>query len=214
MDQCPSGQQCCAKDGQCQSVCCPAGKIACGGTCIDRCAEGEECSNGRCCLTGKTACNEQCIDTSNDMANCGACGKTCDKKACETCVGGECIKPEPDPCNPCNPDTGKPEAKCSAEKDPKAPDCANGNCVCGSAVTCNDGGSSRCCTDIFYRPDGSRAGCCCNGRTRHPASGAEICYPCGVGANWCYCNGGIGGSWCFKPGNPIDRQCPTTCTSL
>lgn len=201
--------KCCDADGACDcgpsarrralgaatALCCADGREPCGDRC---CSSGETCSSGRCCSDGQTNCGGECTDTSNDMANCGACGKTCDKKACEKCVGGECIKPEPDPCSPCNPDTGKPEPKCSAEKDPKAPDCANGTCVCGSGTMCNDGTKSWCCTDIFYRPDGSRAGCCCFGRTTHPATGAEICYPCST--TWCYCSGGIGGQTCCPKG--------------
>jgi DNA-binding beta-propeller fold protein YncE len=75
-DQCGEGEICCA--GACQAGnCCPISGPDAG--------DAETCtSNENCCATG-------CID-SNNLNNCGECGRACPNEICRvrTCVNGQC----------------------------------------------------------------------------------------------------------------------------
>lgn len=81
----------CLASGACTaSADCPAG-IACD-LAAQRCEKnaGQACVEGSQCLTG-ACCAQLCRDLSADVANCGACGLTCQNPNGETgCVAGQC----------------------------------------------------------------------------------------------------------------------------
>jgi hypothetical protein len=113
---CGSGQTCGMSD-VCE--CTASGSVACGvtcvpeddsncGSCLNRCASGQTCSNHQCscsantdcntavgqaclsgvcsCPAGSVACGTACVP--EDESNCGSCAKTCESG--QTCVFGRC----------------------------------------------------------------------------------------------------------------------------
>ncbi len=53
------------------------------------------CDSGKCgfgCSAGRSKCSGACADTSDDVNNCGGCGKTCPSMdgASTACVNGQC----------------------------------------------------------------------------------------------------------------------------
>ncbi len=119
-DDCPTGQYC-GVDGNCANGCkvpadcnapgaskcdvtqhrcvecllpadCPAGKrCSPSGACVDGCdvAAGSPCAGSLQC------CSNLCLDTTQDLASCGACGRTCASTnvSAAACTGGLC-KPQ------------------------------------------------------------------------------------------------------------------------
>jgi hypothetical protein len=59
------------------------------GACGVKCGGGQVCSNGTCCAAGKIACGGVCVDGSFDNANCGGCGVQCTGGA--ECLAGSCV---------------------------------------------------------------------------------------------------------------------------
>ena len=50
---------------------------------------------GTCNMEGDTLCNGACVSTSNDMSNCGSCGRACapqDANSIASCAGGQCTQ--------------------------------------------------------------------------------------------------------------------------
>lgn len=146
-DQCTNGLRC-SPSGACVSACssdggtCAAGRLCCGGLCIDPKADvlncgkcdfacstlnaAPTCDKGTCqwkcaagfghCGTGNTGCD---TDIAHDGNNCGQCGHQCTGfMAVEACVAGHC---DVTACTPyfgdCN---NKPEDGCE--------------CACGSTT--------------------------------------------------------------------------------
>jgi hypothetical protein len=145
------------KDGA-PPACCGTGESNCGGTCSDltedmfcgscntACASNETCkdptvgSGVACCEANELNCNGTCRDVmSNDVNNCGACGKQCAQgESCLTGIccapglincGGACVDPltNPDNCGGCG---GAGGDVCSGTN----PVCSGGDCAASCAV--------------------------------------------------------------------------------
>lgn len=105
------GQELCSA-GSCLLTC-TAGRLNCGGSCIDpntdrtrcgatgdcqganagrTCVGAQTCMNGRCALTcpaGQIDCNGRCVDPMSDRLNCGASGDCQGANAGASCLAGE-----------------------------------------------------------------------------------------------------------------------------
>jgi hypothetical protein len=91
---------------------CPAGRILCGGACVDAatsrshcgacgvaCGATQACTAGVCtnvtCASGETNCSGACIALSYNPTNCGMCGRACTStqyctiSACAACPAGQ-----------------------------------------------------------------------------------------------------------------------------
>lgn len=102
---CAAEEECCPSDfyGCCGELetCCPGegcvylnrNQRNCG-SCDNRCAPDELCTNGSCLpappggCPGRTLCDGYCVDTQRDTSHCGECRKLC--RNGQDCVDGKC----------------------------------------------------------------------------------------------------------------------------
>lgn len=155
-DVCPTGQYCtgknacqvgctgasdCQKDQLCDlpsHLCvncdvdkdCNPGSICVSNTCMPGCSKDQACQ-----AADLICCGSTCRDLATDLANCGACGNSCDAPdhATAACVGGVCgLDACTAPWADCNDD---PADGCEANT------LADGACLCapGDTTSCYDG---------------------------------------------------------------------------
>lgn len=160
-DPCPADQHCSAMLGKCVAGCradagcskgrCDVAKNECVGclTSAD-CRPEEVCSGGMCvpgctadrpCPEGLTCCTNACIDPTNNVDNCGGCGKKCSVvNGSPACTAGKCViascKTPFENCdgnaaNGCETDTTASRDHCGGCGKPCAPKNASGACALG-----------------------------------------------------------------------------------
>ncbi|MBL8600472.1 MAG: hypothetical protein JNK72_00965 [Myxococcales bacterium] len=185
----------CTRDAQC-----PAGqRCGAGSTCVPGCNEAQACPSGEVC------CNESCRATQNDIAHCGACGRSCAapnavsgcaQGACTVAACnaeyGDCDRLASNGCETSLADTvghcGTCGNVCQAGAN-ASPVCAAGRC----AVRCNagfadcDGDASNGC-EVDTRVNPSHCGAC--GSTC--AAGANATATCAAGRCGAVCAAGFG----------------------
>jgi hypothetical protein len=145
---CADGEKCCGSEGGCVA---PTAQCPCGGT---------------FCEVDQSCCGGACTDLTNDDANCGQCGRSCESatnplmcamSAC-TCGGVPCAA---DCCdgNRCV-DLQSDEADCGACGNACAAGerCSAGKCQCGTGPACGPG--SLCCQDACVPESASNCGTC------------------------------------------------------
>lgn len=142
------------------------------------------CKRRRCrCTAGAQACNGVCVDLQRDLANCGACGRSC--SGATNCLDGECA---------CEIDRRLCGNTCIAiASDPR-------HCgACGNA--CNQGDDCRhgeCCHPGFHGLEPPEQPICCP--VGDICDGVACCYPgdecknatCCAPEGYLVCAGGSG----------------------
>jgi len=214
----------CTRDDQC-----PAGTV-CGGA--STCVPG--CNPGQACPTGETCCGTACRRVSDDVTNCGVCGRACAvTNGAPSCAMGVCAVAacangfgdcDNDASNGCEVDTTGSSAHCGA---------CGARCVAGANATtaCVTGRCELRCAAGFADCDGNPANGCevdtgnsagnCGACGNACAAGPNSVATCALGRCAARCNAGFGDC----DGNPAngceaDLQadparcgtCTTTCT--
>jgi hypothetical protein len=105
------------------------------GSCLNKCANGTQCSHSTCVCT-LTTCGTQCVDIQTDVNHCGGCNTPCPTPApneTALCTSGQCSQQCVAPFADCD---GNPSNGCEANLQSSSTNCA----VCGR--TCNGGACS------------------------------------------------------------------------
>lgn len=158
------------------------------------------CKRKRCrCAVGTQACNGACVDLQRDLANCGACGRSC--PGAINCMGGECV--------------------CAADRQLCGNACVVlaadtrhcGTCghACDQGDDCRQG---RCCHPGFHRLEQPEEPLCCP--VDDICAGDICCFPgddcvnatCCAPEGYSVCAGGLG-DCC--PSNGDFQCCGKTC---
>lgn len=108
-----------------------------------QCLDGGACTNETCGCSGSLSyCGSGCTDTTQDTANCGACGNAC-AGVQPNCCGGNCVDTYSDPqnCGSCSASCNGNNCCASNCSDPitDSQNCGGCGTVCSSG-TCTDGG--------------------------------------------------------------------------
>lgn len=211
--RCGVDQEC--SGGECR---CPAGTMACGGSCIDVLADSNNCGScgNRCggvalCENGACECSSiaapdycdgaGCVDLDRNLMHCGSCGNACG--AGMVCNVGECICPmaSQEICGGACTDTLSDAANCG--------ECGR---ACGTDQYCNFGT----CACTF-------GGTVCGGRCIDTSSDVNNCGTCGrvcsggllCESGVCGCYGGAGlvcDGECRVPNDATNcGECGVTC---
>ena len=187
---------------------CPAGKIACGGACVDlgsdpancgvcarACGSGEVCSAGTCssiCAPPTTKCGALCIDLTKDSSNCGACGKACG--AGESCLSSVCTLT-----------CGGGTTKCGSACVDLAKDSANcGSCghACAGAMVCSAGAC-----EVVCGGGTTKCGSSCVDLTKDSANCGSCGHACATGES---CSGSSCLLVCSSPTSKCGGVCVDT----
>ncbi len=173
---------------------CNKGLATCGSN-GGGCPDGKNCVNGQCTGGGGGTCEPNCAGKcGGDPDGCntgGTCPNPC--SGSQTCSGGVCSNPPPDPCagKECGTFGGKAcgsmNGNCPAEKN-----CQNGTCIANSSCSmlCGNG---VCCTN----------GHCGSADSEGPAAGGgNTC----CAHHWCGTAGNL--KCCGKAGSCVNDACP------
>jgi hypothetical protein len=97
----------------------------------------DECTGGTTCCSSQKACR----NLSNDMQNCGQCGKVCPSNVTNQCVGGSCVCGSSPPCTG---DRNCVSGSCQCIQGGLCGGCCqNNNCLAGNTTSaCGSGGES------------------------------------------------------------------------
>jgi hypothetical protein len=136
---CKNGNEC-KGTGVMMAMCSATGQCMCGNT---TCQQGEVCQHvgmadsctchgGNACTNGQTCCAKPagCVDLTNDVNNCGACGRVC--PAGFNCQSGGCGCGA----NDANCNAGAPQGTYQCVQMPGADMCKCGNTQCTIGQRC------------------------------------------------------------------------------
>ncbi len=212
---CAQGSCACPPDSQCGGACVDksSDEQNCG-ACGNRCPTGSACNAGTCScpVAGQVACSGACVDTRSDPANCAGCGNACASGyACQSsaclCLGSSCggvcfdTQRDPSHCGGCS-------TVCASGQS-----CLSGVCKCpASSQAC--GGV---CTDVTS--NAAHCGTCdtvcalgasCTASQCVCPAGKQVCSGACTDVSSDKYNCGACGSYC--PGLCSGNACLPTCS--